>query len=173
MLAGPSTASRITRRSPSLRARGLGSSRRSVPPVGLPPRQDPAEPTMPAPQSRLDWAGHRDRIERLYWEDNLQLSAVMKIMKEEHGFDAAAKTYKKRFKEWGWVKNCTTQESIAMYRFAEHRRSTENKETEFFRRGKRVKPANIRRSARRFAGLQGSTAQGAQDPHADKPRINP
>ncbi|KAL1835929.1 hypothetical protein VTJ49DRAFT_5859 [Mycothermus thermophilus] len=119
---------------------------------------------MSASRTRPDWASYRDTIEYLYWIHDQQLPRVMEIMRDQYGFVATAKMYKKHFKEWDLVKNCTTEESMAMYRIAEHRRLTENKETEFFRRGKLVKPANLRR----FAKRQGLTARGAQDHHADE-----
>lgn len=67
------------------------------------------------------------------------------------------KMYKKRFKEWGLVKNLKADESMAMLQIA-NRRLRENKDTEFIRRGKVVKHNNLRRFAKRH-GL--SVEEGA------------
>lgn len=38
---------------------------------------------------RLDWDRYQDRLRQLYLEENLTLTETIKIMKEEHGFDAS------------------------------------------------------------------------------------
>lgn len=39
-------------------------------------------------QAQLDWNGNRDKLYQLYIEEGQVLSETMKIMKQNHGFDA-------------------------------------------------------------------------------------
>jgi hypothetical protein len=57
--------------------------------------------------------------------------------------------YKKHFKLWGLQKNLKADESIAMLQIDERRRIEENKDTDFYRRGRLVKRYNLRRFAKR------------------------
>ncbi|KAL2142558.1 hypothetical protein VTI28DRAFT_1061 [Corynascus sepedonium] len=112
------------------------------------------------PRSQRNWAAYRSQIEDLYWHHKTKLPEVMKTMKEVHGFDANAKSYKRNFKAWGLEKNLKREESIAMLGIAERRRRMENKETIFYCRGKIVDPVKLRRFAKRHklndAGLTAS-----------------
>ncbi|KAF2105452.1 hypothetical protein BDV96DRAFT_655598 [Lophiotrema nucula] len=53
----------------------------------------------------LDWDGNRQLLHRLYIQEGHTLTETMKIMKEQHDFDASAKLYKEKFKFWRWQKN--------------------------------------------------------------------
>ena len=68
--------------------------------------------------------------------------------------------YKKHFKLWGLKKNLKADESIAMLQIGERRRNEENKETDFYRRGKLVKRYNLRRFAKRRGFTVPRDAQG-------------
>ena len=39
--------------------------------------------------STIDWGGHKQEIERLYLREGKVLPAIIKIMRDEHGFDAS------------------------------------------------------------------------------------
>ncbi|KAK4154934.1 Clr5 domain-containing protein [Chaetomidium leptoderma] len=105
---------------------------------------------MPAPsESQPNWATHRSKIEDLYWTHGKELPEVMETLKNEYGFVASPKMYKKRFKAWGLQKNLSTDESMAMCQIDEQRRIVKNKKTLFLRRGKLVEPGKLRRFRKR------------------------
>ncbi|KAL2126637.1 hypothetical protein VTI74DRAFT_490 [Chaetomium olivicolor] len=138
------------------------------------------------PESQPNWAAHRTKIKDLYWDQDMTLPEVMKIMKEMYGFVATKKMFKKNLKAWGLDKNHTTAESLAMIRIAERRRLA-NKQTVFYRRGRLVEPGKLRRFAKRhklmealpFSDLQVATppdityATPEPDRSSNSPQPNP
>ncbi|KAK3358431.1 ankyrin repeat-containing domain protein [Lasiosphaeria ovina] len=119
---------------------------------------------MSSPPSVCDgWAKHRQTIKDLYWKENKTLTEVMAIMSEKHGFVALKKQYKKHFIEWGLEKNAKTYEMQAMVEIQSSRRDMLNKETQFFVRGREVKPSNLTRFKRKN-GLNGVGWAGSLSP---------
>ncbi|KAK4163341.1 hypothetical protein QBC43DRAFT_290019 [Cladorrhinum sp. PSN259] len=55
------------------------------------------------PDSKV-WELHKDRIYKLYMEENLTIDNVRKVMEEQKGFIASLTMYKRQFREWGWTK---------------------------------------------------------------------
>jgi len=109
--------------------------------------------------SALDWAAHRQEIEKLYLKEDKGLPAVMKIMREEHGFDASyvikvllliyhqrpfhnvkgsqlrsKAQYEAQFKLWGsrFRKKMTQEHWRYAYFKGEERRKVERKSTLVF-----------------------------------------
>ncbi|KAL2015640.1 hypothetical protein VTK56DRAFT_5061 [Thermocarpiscus australiensis] len=129
--------------------------------------------TMPAaPDTALDWAAYRSRIEDLYWTQHKELPEVMKTMEDLYGFAATKKMYKKHLKAWGLEKNIKTSEMIAMIEIARRRR-LQNKGTLFVRRGKPVDPGKLRRFAKRRGLLvaDGAAASLSDQQVATPPNI--
>lgn len=56
------------------------------------------------------WEQHKEIIRQLYLVQSRSLKEVMKIMREEHDFDATDKIYKYHFKRWRFRKNMTKDE---------------------------------------------------------------
>ncbi|KAJ2989986.1 hypothetical protein NUW58_g3182 [Xylaria curta] len=79
----------------------------------------------------LDWEGHKQVIQRLYLDDKRELADTMKIMKEQHSFEASTKLYKDRFKIWGWQKNLPAGHAHFMANKAKKRSLEEGKSTVF------------------------------------------
>ncbi|KAJ4287056.1 hypothetical protein N0V88_007822 [Collariella sp. IMI 366227] len=115
------------------------------------------------PDNQPKWAAHRMKIKDLYWDHNMTLPDVMKIMKEIYGFVATKKMYKKNIKAWGLEKNHKTAESLAMISIKERRRLA-HKRTIFFRRGKLVESAKLHRFSKRHKLM----AHGGDLPSSDQ-----
>ncbi|ETS79498.1 hypothetical protein PFICI_09351 [Pestalotiopsis fici W106-1] len=58
-----------------------------------------------------DWAAHKDRVVRMYWNEDRTLKEVMSIMATEYDFHATVKMYKSRFKLWGLAKNIIKEDA--------------------------------------------------------------
>ncbi|RPA90334.1 hypothetical protein L873DRAFT_1753983 [Choiromyces venosus 120613-1] len=52
-----------------------------------------------------NWDRVKVTLHELYMENNLKLDDMIRIMKESHDFSASPRGYKKKFKQWGWLKN--------------------------------------------------------------------
>ncbi|KAH6657901.1 Clr5 domain-containing protein [Truncatella angustata] len=66
-----------------------------------------------------DWNLHKEIIRELYWEDDKPLREVMQMMEKNYNFHATAKMYKYRIRQWGFRKNLTTRDSLAIRRQAD------------------------------------------------------
>ncbi|KAI0535673.1 hypothetical protein GGR58DRAFT_504073 [Xylaria digitata] len=86
--------------------------------------------------ARLDWNAHKTEIRKLYLDQNHTLKETMEIMANTHSFNASEKLYKKKFKEWDWVKNLPVELAIFMTQKARERRQEENKDTVFIYGGR-------------------------------------
>ncbi|KAF3003377.1 hypothetical protein E8E14_006574 [Neopestalotiopsis sp. 37M] len=81
--------------------------------------------------SNLDWDGHKARLQDLYLVQNNSLVETMRIMKEEHEFEATPRVYKDKFKQWGWQKNLPARHAQFMVKKAAERKRKEHKDTIF------------------------------------------
>ncbi|PWW72266.1 hypothetical protein C7212DRAFT_360082 [Tuber magnatum] len=52
-----------------------------------------------------NWDSVKLMLHELYMEKNLKLDDLIRIMKESYDFSASPRGYKKKFKQWGWLKN--------------------------------------------------------------------
>ena len=114
-----------------------------------------------------DWAKQRPTIRKLYMDKNMPLPSLMKVMKEEHGFNATyatvmsspcvpttnslsfrQKRYKEKIKAWGFEKNLTKRQSKFIARKT-LRRLDEGKKTEFLIRGIKVPQEKVDRGLTR------------------------
>ncbi|KAI2607928.1 hypothetical protein GGR54DRAFT_633206 [Hypoxylon sp. NC1633] len=82
------------------------------------------------------WESHKADIRRLYLEENRPLKEVMAIMRQK-GFRATVRMYKSRFDKWGFSKNNSKKDVIAMLQ-VQRQRSAVGKRTAFHRNGKEV-----------------------------------
>lgn len=67
---------------------------------------DPLPIKQSAPKE-TDWAEKKPTIEHIYLNENQTLNATMACMREQHGFTATEKMYKRHFRLWGWYKYTT------------------------------------------------------------------
>jgi len=81
-----------------------------------------------------EWMLHKDSIERLYLDEGRDVREVRDTMKRDFNFDAHEKAYKRKFEEWGLIKNIPKEEGLFMVKKRERRREEEGKETIFRRR---------------------------------------
>ncbi|KAK0734416.1 hypothetical protein B0T26DRAFT_867495 [Lasiosphaeria miniovina] len=103
------------------------------------PASEPA-PTAPSPKpppSLEEWNRHRFRIKRLYLDQDEPLRKVIVAMGEEFGFHATASMYKKRFKQWSFVKNNRERDVRSMMALKKQRQE-EGKTTQFLNNGRPV-----------------------------------
>ncbi|CAZ83407.1 unnamed protein product [Tuber melanosporum] len=56
-----------------------------------------------------NWDSVKVKLHELYMEKNLKLDDMIRIMKESYDFGASPRGYKKKFKQWGWLKNAPIQ----------------------------------------------------------------
>ncbi|KAI1767890.1 hypothetical protein GGR53DRAFT_49885 [Hypoxylon sp. FL1150] len=82
------------------------------------------------------WETHKAEIRRLYLEENRPLKEVMSIMRQK-GFRATVRMYKSRFDKWGFSKNNSKKDVIAMLQ-VQRQRNAVGKRTAFHRNGKEV-----------------------------------
>ncbi|KAI1377121.1 hypothetical protein F4677DRAFT_454233 [Hypoxylon crocopeplum] len=82
------------------------------------------------------WETHKTDIRRLYLEENRPLKEVMAIMRQK-GFRATVRMYKSRFDKWGFSKNNSKRDVVAMLQ-VQRQRSAVGKRTTFHRNGKEV-----------------------------------
>ncbi|CUS11044.1 unnamed protein product [Tuber aestivum] len=52
-----------------------------------------------------NWDSVKLTLHELYMEKNLKLDDMIRIMRESYDFSASPRGYKKKFKQWGWLKN--------------------------------------------------------------------
>ncbi|KAK3693317.1 hypothetical protein B0T22DRAFT_38440 [Podospora appendiculata] len=64
----------------------------------------PLQSCVLVPKSRDHWESRKPIIRYLYLESNLPLREVMKIMRDKYHFRATIRMYKRKFKNWEWVK---------------------------------------------------------------------
>ncbi|KAJ0115338.1 hypothetical protein J7T55_012616 [Diaporthe amygdali] len=64
---------------------------------------DPFIIKYPAPRE-TDWEAKKPFIEHFYLTENQTLNATIICMREQHGFNATEKMYKRHFRVWGWYK---------------------------------------------------------------------
>ncbi|KAL2209664.1 hypothetical protein CC79DRAFT_1382894 [Sarocladium strictum] len=60
------------------------------------------------------WQQNKSHIRRLYMEENLTLSEVIKQMERDYQFIASEKMYKTKFKLWRWSKNLPQEKAVWM-----------------------------------------------------------
>ncbi|KAI0139619.1 hypothetical protein F4776DRAFT_597132 [Hypoxylon sp. NC0597] len=82
------------------------------------------------------WESHKEEIRRLYLDENRPLKEVMAIMRQK-GFRATVRMYKSRFDKWGFSKNNSKKDVIAMLQ-VQRQRNAVGKRTTFRRNGKEV-----------------------------------
>ncbi|KAL7624905.1 hypothetical protein AAE478_004119 [Parahypoxylon ruwenzoriense] len=82
------------------------------------------------------WESHKAEIRRLYLDENRPLKEVMAIMRQK-GFRATVRMYKSRFDKWGFSKNNSKKDVIAMLQ-VQRQRNAVGKRTAFHRNGKEV-----------------------------------
>jgi hypothetical protein len=104
-----------------------------------------------------DFTPYRSIIEDLYWKQRKTLDEVIKIMKDDYGFEARHKRYKTHLSKWGKKKNVSEEESLAMLEIRRRRRLEENKDTEFTRFDRDIDNRNLDRFAKRHNYDMGSS----------------
>ncbi|KAG0643525.1 hypothetical protein HOY80DRAFT_1007414 [Tuber brumale] len=68
-----------------------------------------------------NWDSVKVKLHELYMEKNLKLDDMIRIMKESYDFSASPRGYKKKFKQWGWLKNAPIQgESLLLDELSRH-----------------------------------------------------
>ncbi|KAH6632778.1 hypothetical protein F5144DRAFT_603494 [Chaetomium tenue] len=119
-------------------------------------------------ESLPDFTPYRSIIEDLYWKQRKTLPEVIKIMKDDYGFEAK---YKNHLLKWGKKKNVSEEESFAMLEIRRRRRVEENKDTEFTRFDRDIDNKNLDRFAKRHNCNMGSSNPLPQIRVATPPNI--
>ncbi|KAH8694492.1 hypothetical protein BGZ61DRAFT_588458 [Ilyonectria robusta] len=110
-----------------------------------------ASPDRPrrAKYENLDWERHEAVLRSLYIDKNKSLADTMKIMEQQHSFNASQKLYKEKFKEWGWQKNLPVKYAQFMTEKAKKRMREDEKETIFMYGGQSWTKERAEKSASR------------------------
>ncbi|KAF7519889.1 hypothetical protein G7054_g12947 [Neopestalotiopsis clavispora] len=87
--------------------------------------------------NQLDWDGHKAHLQDLYLVKNNSLVETMREMKERYAFEATARVFKDKFKQWGWQKNLPAKHAHFMVHKANNRKRKERKDTIFEYGGQR------------------------------------
>ncbi|KAF2672673.1 hypothetical protein BT63DRAFT_409768 [Microthyrium microscopicum] len=90
-----------------------------------------------------EWVSHKEAIERLYLDEGRDVREVRDTMKRDYGFEAHEKAYKRKFEEWGLIKNIPKDEGLFMVKKRESRRGEEGKDTIFKRRRRQDGPLQL------------------------------
>ncbi|KAL6712976.1 hypothetical protein ACLMJK_009531 [Lecanora helva] len=90
------------------------------------------------------WDLLKPTIERLYIEESLKLSEVIKILKDRHHFDASESQYKYQIKKWNLKKSTPTSKKAALYSLVQ-KRAELGKSSALVRGGHDVDKKNLRR----------------------------
>ncbi|KAF4628877.1 hypothetical protein G7Y89_g9276 [Cudoniella acicularis] len=94
-----------------------------------------------------EWGVHKGVIEKLY--QNKTLSEVMTLMKQDHGFIAKKAQYTRKFKQWNFSKNSTSDKWKFVARKLEKRKH-EGKESETYINGKLIPNKKIQKEISRY-----------------------
>ncbi|KAF4469329.1 rhomboid family [Fusarium albosuccineum] len=111
--------------------------------------------------SHLNWDVHKAELKRLYLDEDKPLPETMKIMKDEHGFEASTKLYKEKFKQWDWNKKLPVPIAQFMANRAQSRKMDNGRDTVFTYGGK------VWDKYRAENTLSRSTKPRAQEPISD------
>ncbi|KAK8042743.1 hypothetical protein PG994_013226 [Apiospora phragmitis] len=112
---------------------------------------DPAllHSTLKRPLCREDWEEQYPHIRKHWWDEDESLERVMSFMEKCHHFQATAKQYKTKLKEWNLLKNVPTNEMKAIVKIQTRRRP---KDTEFLVRDRVIPQDKIDRFVKRTMG---------------------
>ncbi|KAF2866453.1 hypothetical protein BDV95DRAFT_611904 [Massariosphaeria phaeospora] len=91
------------------------------------------------------WEGQRQRFTRLYRDENRKLADVRKMLRDEGGFDATEKQYKRRIKQWKLEKNSKASEKQQLLRVWRSSNWSMDVSSDM---GKAIAPHKLRRYAR-------------------------
>ncbi|SPN98764.1 uncharacterized protein DNG_01805 [Cephalotrichum gorgonifer] len=111
----------------------LSAASPNPPPLPVRPQQGarPSREQVPVEA----WEAVKPTIRHLYLEERKPLKEVIRVMAENHGFQATPKMYKTRFSQWGFVKN-NTEEEVKKLLSMKFQRDARGKVTEFVRNGR-------------------------------------
>ncbi|PMD49347.1 uncharacterized protein K444DRAFT_298311 [Hyaloscypha bicolor E] len=112
------------------------------------------------------WGLLKPYLHGYYYDEKLKLSQIIKIMKEQYGFDAIEPQYKYQFKTWGWKKNVPATKKAEMCEIGRTRASL-GKSTVMKYKGQDLDLNKLRRYAkmasRKDVVLPASRSQGLSD----------
>ncbi|KAI9874344.1 MAG: hypothetical protein M1830_009850 [Pleopsidium flavum] len=92
--------------------------------------------------ARQEWEVQHARLQQLYVDEDKSLQETRTILAQNHGFQATARQYKDKFKEWGFEKNIKASDMKIMLAKAEKRKVAEDKNTRFRVRGRDFEDEN-------------------------------
>ncbi|TEY54942.1 hypothetical protein BOTCAL_0235g00140 [Botryotinia calthae] len=113
----------------------------------LPPKL--AHRLAPSEHSAEEWESQRSILKQLYMTEDKPLKEVMETMKNEHGFRATPRQYKRRIEQWKLDKNIKENDMRVILR-KDLKRKREGKNSEFRISGREIEPKKIQRFAQRY-----------------------
>ncbi|UPL00340.1 hypothetical protein LCI18_011274 [Fusarium solani-melongenae] len=112
-----------------------------------------------------EWESLKTVISDLYLNQKMTLAEVMRLMEDEHGFQASKAQYVRKLKNWGMEKNSTNQKwKVAAQQV--QKRKLEGKETEILINGRLVPWKKLRKATARYTGSQSDRIEGSEWEHS-------